>query len=546
MHNSVGSSPSSGTFFSLTTDMILEEQIGQIMMVGFHGLTPTPEIIDLIQNYHIGGIILFSRNVKDTQQVLQLTHSLQEIARAADHRFPLLISIDQENGMVNRLGQGSTVFPGNMALGAIGSEQVAYDVALATGRELKALGLNMNLAPVVDVNNNPANPVIGVRSFGEDPHLVARLGAAMVKGYHEAGVISCLKHFPGHGDTSVDSHLALPIVPHTLQRLEAIELVPFKSGIEAGATVVMTAHVSFPSLTQSNDLPATLSSAVLTGLLREKLGFEGIIITDCLEMNAISKGVGIPRGSVMTLQAGADLVLISHVYEHQRAGFEAIRTSVKANELSPDIVRQAAERVLHLKERYLSWKTLPDAGIPKLVGGAEHQQLRDRVYNLSTTLVKNEEALIPLCLTPSERILVLTYKKDLFAQVQDRGYADSYLPECIRQYHRSVDALAIADQPTSDELQQIQRAIAAADVIIMATMNANLDQLQADFMQDCLKSGKRVIGLGVGNPYDLLAFPQLRTYLATYEYTFPAIDAAGRILFGKVEPQGRLPVTLEK
>ena len=543
-HNSVGSSPLRSPVASPITDMTLEEQIGQILMVGFHGLTPTPEIIDLIQNYHIGGVILFSRNVQDTQQVLHLTRTLQEIARAAGHRFPLLISIDQENGMVNRLGYGSTVFPGNMALGAIGSEQVAHDVALATGQELHALGLNMNLAPVVDVNNNPANPVIGVRSFGEDPQLVARLGAAMVKGYHEAGVISCLKHFPGHGDTAVDSHLALPIVPHAMQRLEAIELVPFKSGIAAGATAVMTAHVSFPALTQRDDLPATLSPTVLTGLLREKLGFEGVIITDCLEMNAISKGVGIPRGSVMTLQAGADLVLISHIYEHQRAGFEAIRTSVKANELSPDIVRQAAERVLHLKERYLSWESLPDAHLPPLVGGAEHQQLRDRAYNLSTTLVKNEDALIPLHLAPNERILVITHKKDLFAQVQDRGYADSYLPECIRQYHQSLDTLAISDQPTAAERQRIQQAIAAADIILMATMNANLDQQQATFMRDCLASGKRVIGIGVGNPYDLLAFPQLRTYLATYEYTVPAIDAAARVLFGKVEPQGHLPVTL--
>jgi beta-N-acetylhexosaminidase len=216
----------------------------------------------------------------------------------------------------------------------------------------------------------------------------------MVGGYQEAGTISCLKHFPGHGDTAVDSHLALPIAPHNMQRLEEIELVPFKAGIAAGAPVVMTAHVAFPALTQQEDLPATLSYTVLTGLLREKLEFEGVIITDCLEMNAISKGVGIPRGAVMTLQAGADLVLISHIYKHQRAGFEAIRTLVKANELAPDIVRQAAERVLHLKERYLSWETLPGEQVPPLVGGGEHRLLRERVYDLSTTLVKNDEHIV--------------------------------------------------------------------------------------------------------------------------------------------------------
>src|SRR2546421_4437877 len=240
--------------------MTLEEQIGQILMAGFWGSTPSQEIIDLIQRHHIGNILLFSRNIRDAQQVFEVTQTFQVIAKESGQHYPLLIAIDQENGLVQRLGEAATIFPGNMALGAIGSEEVAYRVALATGRELQALGINMNLAPVVDVNNNPANPVIGVRSFGEDPHLVARLAAAMVKGYHDAGILSCLKHFPGHGDTTVDSHLALPTIPHTLQRLEAVELVPFKSAIAAGADSVMSAHISFPALTGQPGLPATLSS----------------------------------------------------------------------------------------------------------------------------------------------------------------------------------------------------------------------------------------------------------------------------------------------
>src|SRR5689334_1561820 len=207
--------------------MTLEEQIGQLLMVGFWGTTPSQEIIDLIQRYHIGNIILFSRNIDGSQQVLELTQQLQELAKAAGQHYPLLIAIDQENGIVQRLGDVATIFPGNMTLGAIDSEDIAYKVAEATGNELKVLGINMNLAPVVDVNNNPSNPVIGVRSFGEDPSLVARLGAAMVKGYDAAGIISCLKHFPGHGDTSTDSHLWLPVISGTLQRLEDVELVPF-------------------------------------------------------------------------------------------------------------------------------------------------------------------------------------------------------------------------------------------------------------------------------------------------------------------------------
>src|SRR6266849_754509 len=341
-----------------TGEMTLEEQAGQVLMAGFWGSTPSQEIIDLIQHYHVGNIILFSRNVRDARQVFELTRSLQQIAREAGQRYPLFIAIDQENGIVQRLGEATTIFPGNMALGAIGSEEIAYEVAQATGRELKALGINMNLAPVVDVNNNPANPVIGVRSFGEDPQQVARLGAAMVKGYRAAGVLSCLKHFPGHGDTEVDSHLALPTIPYTLERLEALELVPFRRGIEAGAESVMIAHISFPALTRQAISPATLSPAIVQGLLREKLGFNGVVLSDCMEMKAISDTFGTERAAVMALQAGIDLVLVSHNYTRQRGSFEAIRAAVQASELSPQVIQQAAERVVGLKA------TLGDANVP--------------------------------------------------------------------------------------------------------------------------------------------------------------------------------------
>src|SRR6266853_188024 len=314
--------------------MTLEEQIGQLLMVGFWGITPSQEIIDLIQRHHVGNIILFSRNIRDTQQVLELTKNLQKIAKEAGQRYPLLIGIDQENGIVQRLGEAATILPGNMALGAIGSEEISYMVAQATGNELKALGINMNLAPVVDVNNNPANPIIGVRSFGEEPLLVARLGAAMVRGYRASGVLSCIKHFPGHGDTAVDSHLALPVIPYTLQRLEALELVPFRAGIEAGAESVMIAHVAFPALTHDAALPATLSSAIIQGLLRDKIGYKGVIISDCLEMQAISDTFGTELAAVMALQAGIDLVLVSHHSTRQRGSFEAIREAALTGELS--------------------------------------------------------------------------------------------------------------------------------------------------------------------------------------------------------------------
>jgi beta-N-acetylhexosaminidase len=523
-------------------NMTLEEQIGQVLVVGFQGLTPSPEIIDLIQNHHVGNIILFSRNTYDAQQLRTLTHDLQKLAREAGHRHPLLISIDQENGTVRRLGPDATFFPGNMALGAIGSEQMAYKVVRVAGLELLELGVNFNLAPVVDVNNNPANPVIGNRSFSEDPQQVARLGAAAVRGWQDAGVIACLKHFPGHGDTAVDSHLALPILPYALERLETVELVPFKSGITAGVETIMSAHISFPTITHDETLPATLSPIILRGLLREQLGFQGVIISDCLEMKAISEGVGIARGSVLSLLAGIDLVLISHLYERQRTGITAIQEALQTGELPPDILQQAVGRVIRLKERYLSWdKALADPTAPlQWVGNAAHQLLSDQAYEASTTLVRDNAGLLPLQLQPEQHIAVVYPVKKAWTEVADRKLAIEDLVQQLQQRHTNISVHPFAAATTTE----IQAAVQDVDIVIAVTVNANLDEQQVSLMQALLQSSRPVIGLAVHNPYDLLAFPELGTYLVTYEYTAPALAAAVRVLFGEIEAQGHLPVSL--
>ncbi|HKV57526.1 MAG TPA: beta-N-acetylhexosaminidase [Ktedonobacteraceae bacterium] len=519
-----------------TDGMTLEERIGQVLMVGFPGTTASREVIELIQRYHVGNIILFSRNVRDAEQVRSLTHQLQKAAREAGHPYPLLIAIDQENGIVQRLGEAATLFPGNMALGAIGSEEVASEVALATGRELKALGINMNLAPVVDVSNNAANPVIGVRSFGEDPQLVARLGAVMVKGYQEAGIISCLKHFPGHGDTAVDSHLALPLIPHSLERLEAVELVPFRRGIAAGAESVMVAHTAFPALTHDDALPATLSSAIIQGLLREQMGFEGVIVSDCLEMRAISDTFGSEPAAVMALQAGIDLVLVSHTDTRQRGSFEAIREAVLTGELSAQVVQRAAERIMELKARYLSWDTTAVN-----IDYAAHAQLQDRAYELSTTLVRNEDALLPLRLQAGENIVIVSPARNTMTKVEDRFYSDEMLLNILQAYSSNVRLQAVASEA---DYEKLMSSTNEKDIFIVATVNAHLDEAQANVVRFLIASKRRVIGIAVRNPYDLQAFPQLRTYLATYEYTRPALIAAARVLFGEREARGHLPVSV--
>jgi beta-N-acetylhexosaminidase len=527
-----------------TEGLTLEQQIGQLFMVGFDGTTPTPEILDLIQRYHMGGIIFFTRNIGTAPEVAALTRSLQATARAAGHPVPLLISIDQENGMVQRLGSDMTAFPGSMTLGAIGSEQTVFEVAQATGEELKALGINMNLAPVADVNNNPANPVVGVRSFGEDPQQVARLTAAAVRGYRAAGVASSIKHFPGHGDTATDSHLALPVIPHDMERLNTVELVPFQRGIEAGADTVMIAHLFLPALMPPDGLPASISPVIIQGLLRERLGYQGVVISDCLEMDAIVNTIGVAQGAVHALQAGTDLVLISHRADRQRASIEAALAAARSGELSQATITQAAERVLRLKHRLLSWEEALPAAPAIWSGSSAHQQLAERAYEQSTTLVRNENALLPLRLEPQEALLVIVPQPNTFSQASDKVQHHEFLLEAIRQRHQATQALILAPQPTEADYQQALHAAQSAKATIMLTLNANLDQSQAALMQGLLQASVPVIGLAVGNPYDLLAFPALGTYLVTYEYTRSALAAAVRVLFGEIPTRGHLPVSL--
>lgn len=531
-----------------TAGLTREQLIGQTLMAGFDGYEPSEGIIELIQRRHVGAVILFTRNLRDARQTLALTSTLQRIAREAGHPYPLLIATDQENGLVRRLGADSTELPGNMTLGAIASDTAAadltYQVARASGRELRALGITMNLAPDADVNNNPANPVIGVRSFGEDPARVARLVAAAVRGYQEAGIIATIKHFPGHGDTATDSHLALPVVPFTRERLAAVELPPFVAGIGAGAGAVMTAHLAVPGITGSYTEPATLSPAILKGLLRERLGYQDVIISDCLEMHAISETVGVARGAMLGLAAGDDLILVSHRYDRQTAALDAVTEALSSGALALDDVERAAARVLRLKARTLSWDTLPTPDNLPTVGAPEHRALAERIYALSTTLVRDEARICPLRLEPSQRLLLLGPARMVVSQAVDVPYDAADFVASVRARHLNVLGMTMPGEPSDAALEPLAQAAQAADAVVAVTINASLDPAQTAVMRMLVDSGRPVAGIAAGNPYDLLAFPTLRTYLATYEYTPSALEAAVRVLFGEAPAVGHLPVTL--
>ncbi len=328
--------------------MTLDEKIGQMLCLGWHAHLALDEQAErCLTELHAGGMILMGRNVRapgedgiDARAVRAMNDALQ--ARA---KVPLLIAVDQEGGRVARF---STVpFTQVPPAGKLKTSGEAFRAAETTARELSMAGVNWNFAPVADVNSNPENPVIGDRSFGATPEVVAEKVVAQVQGYRAGGVIPCVKHFPGHGDTATDSHYALPTLSHSLETMKARELVPFQAGMDAGCPSVMTAHILFPVL--DPELPATLSPRILTGLLRENLGFDGVIVTDCLEMKAVADRWGVARAAVLAAKAGADVLLICHTWEQQKSAFDALKLAVETGELPESRVEESVARVQKLK-----------------------------------------------------------------------------------------------------------------------------------------------------------------------------------------------------
>jgi beta-N-acetylhexosaminidase len=524
--------------------LTIEQQVGQLFAVGFPEPTPSDEVLDLIKRRHVGSVILFSRNIQSAGQLLALTTTLQQAAREAGHPAPLLIMTDQEGGHVRRLGPDSTIFPGNMALGAAGSEELTWEVARATGRELAAQGINLNLAPVVDINNNPANPVIGVRAFGDEPEQVARLGVAAARGYAAGGVLATLKHFPGHGDTAVDSHRALPVLPFARDRLERIELVPFVRGIGHGAECIMIGHVALPAVMPADMvLPASLSPAIVQGLLRDQLGFAGIAITDCLEMSAVAEGIGVARGAVLALRAGNDLVLVSHRIERQRAALDATMAALASGEIAPERVREAAGRVLALKQRHVSWDRLPTSSALEVVGSPPHRDLAAHAFSASTTIVRDQQAQLPLRLAPEARLLLAVVLPRAVTIASENVFDADALLAGVRRYHPTATLTRVVPG-AQEELAGVEATAASADLVVLVTINCHADERQRAAAARIAAAAPRVVGLAACDPYDAGVLPSVGTFLASYEYSAPALAAAVDVLFGRCSAVGRLPVTI--
>ncbi|EMS72148.1 beta-N-acetylhexosaminidase [Ruminiclostridium cellobioparum] len=334
---------------ALIDSMTLEEKVGQLVIVGVDGYENDEHSKQLMEKYHAGGFILFKKNIQDSAQLLTLLNSLKE-TNAALNKVPMFLSVDEEGGRVSRLPDEFKKFPSNKVIGQKNDSSLSYQIGNILGRELSSFGFNMDFAPVVDINSNPKNPVIGDRSFGTTAGLVSRLGIETMKGIRAENVISVVKHFPGHGDTSVDSHVGLPRVNHDLKRLESFELVPFKAAIENSVDAIMIAHILLPKLDPEN--PASFSKAVITDLLRTDMNFNGVVITDDFTMGAIEKNYDMGGAAVKSIQAGADIVLVCHGFDKQETVIKALLAAAQTGQISTGRLDGSVYRVLELKQRY--------------------------------------------------------------------------------------------------------------------------------------------------------------------------------------------------
>jgi beta-N-acetylhexosaminidase len=328
--------------------MTLEEKIGQMVIVGLDGYSVDEKTIDMIQNKKVGGFILFKKNVGDVPQLLNLVNSLKEYN--SNNKMPLFISIDEEGGKVSRVPDEFENIPTNREIGKINNKDFSYEIGNILAMQLNVFGINMDFAPVLDVNTNSNNPVIGNRSFGSDPNIVSDLGIATMKGIKDKGVIPVVKHFPGHGDTSVDSHLGLPSVDNNLDRLNEVELVPFRNAIKDGADVVMVAHILMTKI--DSDYPASMSKNVINDMLRDDLNFDGVVITDDMTMGAILKNYNITDAAIKSVDAGSDIILVCHNNNNQVDVINSLNQAVKDGEISEERIDESVYRILKLKDKY--------------------------------------------------------------------------------------------------------------------------------------------------------------------------------------------------
>ena len=553
---------------STLAGMTLDQKVGQLIMPSFRStyLSSDSDVYDhlvsLVHEQHVGGFLLFGGRERAPDVLLNAGYSRsvlgQPLAAAsitnrlqAISPLPLLNSADFETGVGFRIS-GATTFPRAMAFGAAGDERLAFEAGRVTALEARALGIHVNFAPVADVNNNPRNPVINTRSFGEDPAKVAQLAAAYVRGLTDGGMIATVKHFPGHGDTDVDSHRGLPLIAHPRERLDRVELLPFRAGIDAGAAAVMTSHIELPGLEPDPDRPATLSRRIVTDLLREELGFDGLIYTDSMRMRGVTDLVSPGEGAVGAVDAGHDVVVHS---PDDGAAFDGLREAVERGQITEARLDASVRRILDAKARLGLHRTRavsPDT-LPLIVGTRVHRAIAAEVSRRGMTLIKDERNDVPLRLPRTAHVLYLSVL-DYPSGWGNGAPSRTFLPELEARWP-SVTAVEVSDRTSQAELELLSASIEHYDAVIAsvfvrtASFSGRMDL--ADGLVALLQSvarssrtGQPFVTVFFGNPYAATFLTDLPAMLLTYDFYDLAEASAVRAIAGETPITGRLPIRL--
>jgi beta-N-acetylhexosaminidase len=514
--------------------------LGRVMLA-FRGHRVPGWLRDRLSTAPAAGFTLFrSLNVRSPAQVRALTAALQAI-RPGDP--PMLVAADQEGGQLLALGDGWTPFAGPMAIGATGDPELAERVGFAIGTELRAVGVNVNYAPVLDVVSSRESPALGIRSFGDDPGAVARLGSAWLRGVQTAGVAATGKHFPGMGRVAADTHHALGLVDAARADLDAVELMPFAAAVDAGLRVVMSGHFANPALTGSRTLPATLARRAMQGVLRDELGFAGVSITDALDMRALPQDATQAIDVVAALQAGVDLLLTTADRRALRRIESAIRRAAEVQLLDPVANAASLERVRSLR-RWIAGFARPEIDV---VGSGPHLALARELAERALTLVR-DDGLLPLRLDASASLLaVMPAPRDL-TPADTSSYVRPHLAAALRAQHPRVDEIVTSDPPTGAEIAAIVARAAGRDAVVVGTIAATPGSAQAELVNALVATGRPVVTVALRTPWDVLAYPSATTNVATYSILPPSLDALAAALFGRtgdaVAFPGRLPVAL--
>ncbi|KAK8199843.1 glycoside hydrolase superfamily [Phyllosticta capitalensis] len=566
----------------------LDWTLGQLFMMGFDGTTVTPQIRQLIEQHHIGSILLTAKNLKSAEETTRLCYELQKCARDAGHPVPLAIGVDQENGGVNSLFDEIYIrqYPSAMGIAATGSTDLAFEVAKATAQEISACGINWIMGPCLDVLTNARNQPLGVRTTGDDPQEVSAYGVAFMKGYKEAGVVTMGKHFPSYGNLEfLGSALDVPIITESLEQLSLSALIPFRNAIAQGLDSMMVGGCAMSSA-GLNIMHACLSDQVVEGLLRSDLKFDGVVVSECLEMEALSHNIGVGGGTVMAVNAGCDIVLLCRSFSVQKEAIDGLKVGLENSVITIDRIQESLRRVLAMKAKCTSWeRALNPPGISVLsTMQPSHTALSTKAYNKSITVVRDKNRFLPLSNTieSDEELLLLTpLVKPLPASAASYALSETVsagspepavwersasvmsgervFRELGRSLARQRNGRVLHTSYTANGVRPVhENLINRASAVIILTADANRNLYQQGFTKHVSvicnmqytaggeRREKPLIVVAVSSPYDFAMDPSIGTYICTYDFTETALNSLVKILYGEHNPSGTLPGTISQ